>query len=166
MAVYESGYPSLIQGASQQVPDKRLDGQVSNQLNMVSDALTGLRRRKGFELLRFLENSDDARFWWFSISGASYLIAHNYSTGSIGVYSDKGILVGSIQNDYLIGAYQDFQYTSVSGLGAVLNTQVLPKMQTIQERKYLEGFVDVVTGEVEYDSAAFGRLRVETKSHA
>ena len=57
MAVYESGYPSLIQGASQQVPDKRLDGQVSNQLNMVSDALTGLRRRKGFELLRFLENS-------------------------------------------------------------------------------------------------------------
>uniref|UniRef100_UPI004048697E phage nozzle protein n=1 Tax=Serratia quinivorans TaxID=137545 RepID=UPI004048697E len=54
MAVYESGYPSLIQGASQQVPDKRLDGQVSNQLNMVSDALTGLRRRKGFELLRFL----------------------------------------------------------------------------------------------------------------
>ena len=151
MAVYESGYPSLIQGASQQVPDKRLDGQVSNQLNMVSDALTGLRRRKGFELLRFLENSDDARFWWFSISGASYLIAHDYSTGSIRVYSDKGILVGSIQNDYLIGAYQDFQYTSVSGLGAVLNTQVLPKMQTIQERKYLEGFIDVVTGEVEYD---------------
>ena len=151
MAVYESGYPSLIQGASQQVPDKRLDGQVSNQLNMVSDALTGLRRRKGFELLRFLENSDDARFWWFSISGASYLIAHNYSTGSIRVYSDKGILVGSIQNDYLIGAYQDFQYTSVSGLGTVLNTQVLPKMQTIQERKYLEGFIDIVTGEVEYD---------------
>ena len=151
MAVYESGYPSLIQGASQQVPDKRLDGQVSNQLNMVSDALTGLRRRKGFELLRFLENSDDARFWWFSISGASYLIAHNYNTGSIRVYSDKGILVGSIQNDYLIGAYQDFQYTSVSGLGTVLNTQVLPKMQTIQERKYLEGFIDIVTGEVEYD---------------
>ena len=151
MAVYESGYPSLIQGASQQVPDKRLDGQVSNQLNMVSDALTGLRRRKGFELLRFLENSDDARFWWFSISGASYLIAHNYNTGSIRVYSDKGILVGSIQNDYLIGAYQDFQYTSVSGLGAVLNTQVLPEMQTIHERKYLEGFIDIVTGEVEYD---------------
>ena len=151
MAVYESGYPSLIQGASQQVPDKRLDGQVSNQLNMVSDALTGLRRRKGFELLRFLENSDDARFWWFSISGASYMIAHDYSTGSIHVYSDKGILVGSIKNNYLIGAYQDFQYTSVSGLGAVLNTQVLPKMQTIQERKYLEGFIDVVTGEVEYD---------------
>ena len=151
MAVYESGYPSLIQGASQQVPDKRLDGQVSNQLNMVSDALTGLRRRKGFELLRFLENSDDARFWWFSISGASYMIAHDYSTGSIRVYSDKGILVGSIQNNYLIGAYQDFQYTSVSGLGAVLNTQVLPKMQTIQERKYLEGFIDVVTGEVQYN---------------
>ena len=151
MAVYESGYPSLIQGASQQVPDKRLDGQVSNQLNMVSDALTGLRRRKGFELLRFLENSDDARFWWFSISGASYMIAHDYSTGTLRVYSDKGILVGSIQNAYLIGAYQDFQYTSVSGLGAVLNTQVLPKMQTIQERKYLEGFIDVVTGEVEYD---------------
>ncbi len=151
MAVYESGYPSLIQGASQQVPDKRLDGQVSNQLNMVSDALTGLRRRKGFELLRFLENSDDARFWWFSISGASYLIAHDYNTGSIRVYSDKGILVGSIQNNYLIGAYKDFQYTSVSGLGAVLNTQVLPEMKTIQERKYLEGFIDVVTGEVEYD---------------
>lgn len=151
MAVYESGYPSLIQGASQQVPDKRLDGQVSNQLNMVSDALTGLRRRKGFELLRFLENSNDARFWWFSISGASYLIAHDASTGTIRVYSDKGILVGSIQNDYLIGAYQDFQYTSVSGLGAVLNTQAVPWMQTIQERKYLEGFIDIVTGEVEYD---------------
>ena len=152
MAVYESGYPSLIQGASQQVPDKRLDGQLSNQFNMVSDALTGLRRRKGFEFMRLLENYDNnTRFWWFSISGASYLIGHNYSAGIISVYSDKGILVGSIQNNYLIGAYQDFQYTSVSGLGAVLNTQAIPEMKTIQERKYLEGFIDIVTGEVEYD---------------
>ncbi len=47
MAAYEDSYKSLLQGVSQQVARERLDGQVTSQVNMLSDAVTGPRRRPG-----------------------------------------------------------------------------------------------------------------------
>lgn len=47
MSAFESTYPSLIQGVSQQQPEFRQPGQVANQLNMLSDPVHGLRRRPG-----------------------------------------------------------------------------------------------------------------------
>ncbi len=49
MAVREGTYNSLLQGVSQQIPQERADGQLGAQLNMLSDAVTGLRRRSGFK---------------------------------------------------------------------------------------------------------------------
>lgn len=47
MSTFESSYKSLLQGVSQQHPPERLSGQVTEQTNMVSDPVTGVRRRAG-----------------------------------------------------------------------------------------------------------------------
>lgn len=47
MAVYEGVYKSFLQGVSQQTPQEREDGQLGTQVNMLSDPVTGLRRRGG-----------------------------------------------------------------------------------------------------------------------
>lgn len=51
MAAVDGAIKSVIQGVSQQVPRERLDGQVSLQVNMLSDVVRGLRRRPGMQLL-------------------------------------------------------------------------------------------------------------------
>lgn len=43
--------PSLLQGVSQQIPRERLPGQLSEQVNMVSDLVTGIRRRPGIKYI-------------------------------------------------------------------------------------------------------------------
>ena len=43
--------PSLLQGVSQQIPRERLPGQLSEQINMVSDLVTGIRRRPGIQYI-------------------------------------------------------------------------------------------------------------------
>lgn len=43
--------PSLLQGVSQQIPRERLPGQLSEQVNMVSDLVTGIRRRPGIQYI-------------------------------------------------------------------------------------------------------------------
>ncbi|MGL5261031.1 MAG: hypothetical protein ACRC9P_01460, partial [Bacteroides sp.] len=50
MASFDGAYPSLLQGVSEQVPTSRLPGQVTEQINMVSDLVTGVRRRVGSNL--------------------------------------------------------------------------------------------------------------------
>lgn len=47
MSAYEDSYKSMLQGVSQQIARERLDGQVTAQQNMLSDAVTNLRRRPG-----------------------------------------------------------------------------------------------------------------------
>lgn len=42
---YESAYKQLLMGVSQQDPKDRLDGQLTQQINMTSDPVYGLRRR-------------------------------------------------------------------------------------------------------------------------
>lgn len=42
MSTYEAAYKSLLQGVSQQLPEERLPGQLTAQVNMVSDPVTNL----------------------------------------------------------------------------------------------------------------------------
>ena len=51
MAALDGAIKSLMQGVSQQVPQQRLDGQVSLQQNMLSDVVNGMRRRPGARYL-------------------------------------------------------------------------------------------------------------------
>ena len=48
-------YKALIKGVSQQTPQEREDGQLSTQVNMVSDIVNGLRRRGGFKAQAILD---------------------------------------------------------------------------------------------------------------
>lgn len=49
--VLDGVVPSLLQGVSQQIPRERLPGQLSDQVNMVSDLVTGIRRRPGIQYI-------------------------------------------------------------------------------------------------------------------
>lgn len=58
MAALDGAIKSLMQGVSQQVPRERLDGQVSTQVNMLSDVVNGMRRRPGARLVSQLLMDD------------------------------------------------------------------------------------------------------------
>lgn len=47
MAKISGSYASIARGVSQQAPDRRLDGQHQEQINMMSDPVAGLTRRRG-----------------------------------------------------------------------------------------------------------------------
>lgn len=51
MTFITGSYPLLIGGVSEQSPAQRLPNQVTKQVNMLSDPVTGLRRRNGAEVL-------------------------------------------------------------------------------------------------------------------
>ena len=57
--VVDGVIPSLLQGVSQQIPRERLPGQVGAQLNMVSDLVTGIRRRPGIQHIKTLTLPDN-----------------------------------------------------------------------------------------------------------
>ena len=114
---------------SQQIPRERQDGQVGEQLNMLSDPVTGIRRRAGALLASNLDEitpGDDALFTAYiergtdgrhlminTTTGDWYLLAKDYSK-----------FVNSGQSDYLkcsIGA-TSIQITTIAGLTYILNT--------------------------------------------
>ena len=47
--LFDGVIPSLLQGVSQQIPRERLQGQLTTQRNMLSDLVTGIRRRPGLQ---------------------------------------------------------------------------------------------------------------------
>lgn len=55
MSKVSGSYASVNRGVSQQVPEERLDGQHAEQINMLSDPVAGLARRRGTQFL--LESS-------------------------------------------------------------------------------------------------------------
>ena len=56
--LFESSYPPLLQGVSEQHQDLRKPGQVTELVNMVCDPVTGLRRRPGVEFKQ----------WWAGVT--------------------------------------------------------------------------------------------------
>lgn len=67
-------YANLIQGVSQQTPQQRTDGQLSEQINMTSDIVTGLRRRTGFAYqYRLTDTPPDSWFHITELNGVYYL---------------------------------------------------------------------------------------------
>jgi len=47
MAKVSGSIASVVRGVSQQIPEQRVDGQHAEQINMMSDPVTGLARRRG-----------------------------------------------------------------------------------------------------------------------
>ena len=90
MSAFESSYPSLLQGVSQQIPRLRLPGQVQVQENMLSDPVTGVRRRPGTVNKRTVPLSGAAanrlRVFYTEIGSKAVHGVINTVTGSITLY--------------------------------------------------------------------------------
>ncbi|QBP32940.1 gp40 [Shigella phage Buco] len=131
---FEGTLQSLLQGVSQQIPRERQPGQLGAQQNMLSDPVTGLRRRPPLHLAAqtLMENpvSPDALFSTYierGTDGRHLLI--NTEAGIWQILSkDATTLIRSGQADYLkasIGA-TSIQTASIAGLTYILNTEQTP----------------------------------------
>ena len=87
MSTAESAYNSLLQGVSQQIPKERLPGQLTAQLNMLSDPVTNLRRRPGvqYKYSRTWANVNAAKMvgWFTDIAGTRVHVLVNCASGQI-----------------------------------------------------------------------------------
>lgn len=80
MPYYETAYPSLLFGISQQLPQHRQPGQLNEQLNMVSDLVRGLCRRPGSKLIATLPDSAvDYQYINTKVGGRDVLLELNPS---------------------------------------------------------------------------------------
>lgn len=152
----EGTMPSLLQGVSQQIPRERQPGQLGAQLNMLSDPVTGIRRRppaynvvttdldySGDDKLfsAYIERGNDGRHLLIdTVSGRWMLLAK--ATGAV---------VSQGQHDYLkasIGA-TSIQTASVGGLTYILNTEKQPVTSVSNAGKQdpkTTGFVRILSG--------------------
>lgn len=130
---FEGTLQSLLQGVSQQIPRERRPGQQGAQQNMLSDPVTGLRRRPIAHLVGSTDMPNppaDALFTAYierGTDGRHLLI--NTRTGEWQIRAkDTASLIRSGQSDYLkasIGA-TSLQTASIEGLTYILNTEKSP----------------------------------------
>jgi hypothetical protein len=118
MPVVESSDSTLIQGVSQQHVAARQPGQVTEQINMLSDPVTGPRRRPGCQFLRFLDVPDGCtaegmKTWPMEIGGQDVHAAfyprkplnidHNplVNGAALVIYSTSFVALGTLRNAYI-----------------------------------------------------------------
>lgn len=107
MSYKDSAHKNLLMGVSQQAPQDRLPGQLSEQLNMISDPVTGLRRRPGTEFIKallMLDLGDKPRpkVYHTDINNRSVVFLVFPHLGSLYVFDD--------QTGELLQSYQDQAY--------------------------------------------------------
>lgn len=106
MSTFESSFKSLLQGVSQQIPKERLPGQVSSQLNMMSDPVTNLRRRPGAQQV-FADTTftgvayDNIQGWFTDVSGTRVHVLLNTDTGRLKVLGEDYVVQAVLEG----GAY-------------------------------------------------------------
>lgn len=125
--IYEGTYPSQLQGVSQQTPQERLEGQLGAQVNMLSDPVTGLRRRTGFKIHSHLNIDANSKFDLIQLSGEYYIQAVEPSGRLVVVrFSDSAVLHDS-QYPYLVhSGKQVIRGTISRNQSFILNTDKVP----------------------------------------
>lgn len=106
----EGSYKQLLFGVSQQDFNDRLDGQVSEQINMTSDLTFNLRRRAPVQFIRYLveqENSDLLSRYSTTVANTQVTILTNAETGEVYIYNLAGDLLHQQSDNYLIGTSID-----------------------------------------------------------
>lgn len=89
MSVYEGVYKSLLQGVSQQTPQEREDGQLGEQVNMLSDPVTGLRRRGGTKFTQAIPyRSAKSYIQLVELGGEHRAVIIDTTTGQVSVVHD------------------------------------------------------------------------------
>lgn len=134
MGTYEDSYKSLLQGVSQQIPQARLPGQLTAQDNMLSDPVTGLRRRPGTQLrysAALTSSTTKLNAWYTEVSSKNVHILHNAQDGNVYVLDESYALQATLAGgSYLQAAVaSDVQAAVCNGELFLVNTAVKPTKQ-------------------------------------
>jgi hypothetical protein len=134
MSYKESAHKNLLMGVSQQAPQDRLPGQLSEQINMISDPVTGLRRRPGTEFISFVAQMDltgqpRPKIYHTDINNRSVVFLIWVHTGDMLVFDDVSgaFLQGYSAIPYLLaGAASNLHMVTIGDDVFIANTTVKP----------------------------------------
>lgn len=135
MAAFEGSQKNMLQGVSQQLQRERLEGQVSAQVNMLSDLVTGLRRRPGSEVRTAwqLNGADPRRMvaWDTDINGQRVRFVIDGVTGVLRIADQNWGIITSLQSPYFVFTDRSLIQNTTSGDKVfVLNKGVVPYIAT------------------------------------
>ena len=123
---------SLVQGVSQQVPRERLDGQVSTQVNMLSDVVRGIRRRPGMHLRTAVNfgpgwNRNQVFATTVDVGDAAVHVLINTATGLLVVLSEVFSILHNTAYPYLVGVdASTIRVATLRGFLYICNTAQQP----------------------------------------
>ena len=131
MSAFEGSAKSQLQGVSQQVPRERLEGQVTAQDNMLSDVVTGLRRRPGAQTVLTTSSPSGTRDrfvgWSTDIGGNKVNVLCNAVSGTLSVFNEDWVLLQQLQSNYLIAPSRaNIRATTVGDEFIIANTTIKP----------------------------------------
>lgn len=132
MSSFESPYPSILQGVSQQIPKLRLDGQVSEQVNMLSDIVTNPRRRAGTKVVYNADWTGEGylstKVWSTDIAGQRVHVIIGTVLGNIRLLShDMSTVLAEFNSGYLISSDPSkIRATTVGNEFYLLNVNIKP----------------------------------------
>lgn len=154
MSTYEASYKPQLQGVSQQIPEERLPGQLTAQTNMLSDPVTGLRRRPGLQYKQAWTWSgvdDDTVTGWFTdVAGQRVHVLVNSATGNIRVLGEDFVEVANLNGGaYLTAADRGrIRAATVGNELFLCNLEKIPSY-TISDAgnpKEYSGFIHITAG--------------------
>lgn len=154
MAVFEGSHGNILQGVSQQIPRSRLEGQVSEQINMVSDPVTGIRRRQGCKIKREAISEEatitSIKAWRTEVAGTKVEFLLDTVTGKLRIDEDGKEKV-YLTSNYLVAPKSSFIRHAVVGESLyILNKKIIPKGDTspdiVGEVVGQSGFANFITG--------------------
>lgn len=134
MAVYEGVYKSLLQGVSQQTPQEREDGQLGEQINMLSDPVTGLRRRGGTKFTQAIPyRSAKSYIQLVELGGEHRAVIIDTATGQVSVVHDISNPSSprtDLQSNYLKAnkGKASIRSTVIRDKMYVVNTEKIPRI--------------------------------------
>lgn len=154
ISTYEAAYKSLLQGVSQQLPEERLPGQLTSQVNMVSDPVTNLRRRPGVLFRKSWAwasaDYEHSLGWFTDIAGSRVHILLNTNTGNIRILNENFVEEASLNaGAYLINTDPThIRATSVGNEFFLCNVDKSPVVQygTTDPNPANSGFFYIVSG--------------------
>ena len=138
MSLISSNIPNLINGVSQQPPSLRLGSQAEEQINGLSDVVTGLTKRPPTEhLADVIGDLSTAKIHTYKRDEAEQYTVM-VSDGAIRVLNRFGVeldveLADNATYDYITGinAQQDIRITSIADFSFILNTKKVVLKSTL-----------------------------------
>lgn len=135
MSAFEGSMKNMLQGVSQQLQRERLEGQVTAQENMLSDVVTGLRRRPGAEVITALVMTSAVQGQLLAfdtdVGAERCKVLLNGVTGNLYVFDDSWGLISTLQHDYFkFTDRTEIQHASINDRMYILNKSAIPAVAT------------------------------------